>query len=1138
MRARQRLLGLGAFVVLAGIVVGLPALLLAVGGSPVPGTVPDLDQVRDALLSPDDGTLALAGVKILGWVVWAALTVSILVEAVAVVRGVHAPSLPVLGLPQSGVRPLVVAVLALFIAAPTGIGGATTAAVAHPHSGHLSAPVAVAAAPVRADVATSPVSRTATTTAEHEHGSVHEVRPGDTLWSIAQQHLGSGHDYHRIVGLNPQRLAGGADRITPGMRLQLPADAGTGTSGEQGEREVVVREGDTLSGLAAQHLGDGARWPEIYESSTSTVQPDGRRLEDPDLIYPGWHLDLPDSAAAEEEPQATPTTETGRAAADAHTALATHTDALTDVPGAPPPDLEQQLVEASGSARADAESGASLGAASIAGTEHAAPSAQAPPVTGGDAAGDGRETGGDAAGDGREASGDAAGDGRKNAGDAGGNAGGDVEEDDVPAWLLEGIAGSGALLGGALFLALTLRRRSRFRGRRPGRAVASPDPVLAPVEKTIQTQGPAAAATLEQLDETLRRLGAACAATGTPVPTVAALQLVDAGVTLHLHEAADLGAPWQDAGQGQHWFLSAGTPLEQVGPLPEDCPAPFPLLVCVGAGDDGSAWLLNLEDQDVHLTGAGEYVDDLARYLAAEVAVNPWSAGVRLDCVGIAQEVAPMNPARVCVADPEAVYDLVAEVVGVIDRVGEGDVPTARVRQDGEDTWPARLALLDTAAAASPAADQVRELLAQHGRRTGASIVVRGGAPTETAIQIEATEGGRILIPAAGLDLVGVGLTVDEATGCAALLSQSQTEPDVPTPAATPAAAGEEESWRDWTDQAGAIRAEHTVPREEADQVGAVTLLPEDDDAYENAAATTAADLSVLSPRVAPGVARQVLDADPTLDADLAAWWDARARVPKLTLLGLVRVRTWGKPLAVRKAYLTELLAYLALHPAGVTAAQTAEVFGITEAKTRDYIGRCREWLGTDPTTGELHLPHAQDTPAARARGVNVYQVLGFLVDGDLFRRLRARAVVRGGADGIEDLKQALRLVQGRPFDQLRPGGWGWLFEGDRLDHHMTWAVVDVAHIVATHDLQTGDLAGARAAAEIAFLAAPQEEIPTLDLAAVTAREGRTTEAVRLLQRDVCNRSDDPDLPPGDLPERTQQILHRHGWLEGRKKAV
>src|SRR5690606_14458382 len=120
MKLRERILGLGALVVLAGIVIGLPVLLLALGGNPLPTALPSLEEVRTALLTPDDGTLALAGVKLLGWLVWAALTASIILEAASALRGVRAPTLPVLALPQSGMRPLVIAAVALFITAPGG----------------------------------------------------------------------------------------------------------------------------------------------------------------------------------------------------------------------------------------------------------------------------------------------------------------------------------------------------------------------------------------------------------------------------------------------------------------------------------------------------------------------------------------------------------------------------------------------------------------------------------------------------------------------------------------------------------------------------------------------------------------------------------------------------------------------------------------------------------------------------------------------------------------------------------------------------------------------------------------------------------------------------------------------------------
>jgi len=48
----------------------------------------------------------------------------------------------------------------------------------------------------------------------------------------------------------------------------------------------VVQSGDTLSGIAEQRLGDGNRWPEIFDINRELIS-------DPDKIFPGQVLVLP-----------------------------------------------------------------------------------------------------------------------------------------------------------------------------------------------------------------------------------------------------------------------------------------------------------------------------------------------------------------------------------------------------------------------------------------------------------------------------------------------------------------------------------------------------------------------------------------------------------------------------------------------------------------------------------------------------------------------------------------------------------------------------------------------------------------------------------------------------------------------------
>jgi len=171
------------------------------------------------------------------------------------------------------------------------------------------------------------------------------------------------------------------------------------------------------------------------------------------------------------------------------------------------------------------------------------------------------------------------------------------------------------------------------------------------------------------------------------------------------------------------------------------------------------------------------------------------------------------------------------------------------------------------------------------------------------------------------------------------------------------------------------------------------------------------------------------------LDADLRDWFADGCDLPRLSLLGPVTVRAHGTPITRRKPFYTELLAFLALRPHGATPDQVAAAFTLTPARVRNDMKVLRDWLGTNPRTGRRHLPDARDTAAGRTRGLAVYQVEGLVVDLDLFQRLLQRADATG-PEGLTDLDRALRLVRGRPFDQLRPHGWGWLYEGDRIDLH------------------------------------------------------------------------------------------------------
>ncbi|MFE5564717.1 LysM peptidoglycan-binding domain-containing protein [Amycolatopsis japonica] len=225
---------------MALLIVGPPLLLWTFRTVFLPDRVPTVQEVVSWLTEQDTGQVFLLVLAIVGVIAWLQLVVAVLLECVALLRGVTAPRLPGIRWAQR----LVAGVL-------FGLLVGTTAAEAEEYT----------------------------------------VVPGDSLTSIAAEQLGDESRHKEIFELNQGRHQpdGGALRsvelIKPGWRLTLPDKPQC--------VDIVVKSGDTLTRLAREHLGSAERYLEIFELNEGRPQPGGRTLTDPDVIHPGDVLRLP-----------------------------------------------------------------------------------------------------------------------------------------------------------------------------------------------------------------------------------------------------------------------------------------------------------------------------------------------------------------------------------------------------------------------------------------------------------------------------------------------------------------------------------------------------------------------------------------------------------------------------------------------------------------------------------------------------------------------------------------------------------------------------------------------------------------------------------------------------------------------------
>lgn len=608
---------LAATAAVAGILFGVPIALVVLAPPLIGRVVPEGMSVVDLLLRPDDGTLLMAFLALVGACAWFVLTVSIVGELVAALTHRSAPriNLPGFGLGRSIASALVAVML--------GAGPAVAAPITSPE-------------PVRSDAVAAELVPVAVARPDPEPtGPVHVVVARDTLWRIAETALGDPLRWREIYDLNAGREQPDGGRLTEasllgvGWRLLLPADA----------REVIrVEPGDTLTGLAAEHLGDPARADELFATNIATPQPDGGVLADPDLIHPGWALTLPEGPLPHADPSlpAVPLPDTDQSLpADPAPETTRPPDEATTTPPVPPAEPDEATIPVPGTPQ--------------------------PQVPNPDTA---ASTGAEEAG---------------------------------PDLSIAALGVSSLIVGGML-TALAVRRRRQLRHRPSRHRIAVPADEPGRVEWSAQHVAPSS--TTLHLDLALRSLTHPDR-DDIPVPVLRSARLACTDALVTLAGSTSLPAPFVAVGDHDQWRLDADEPLPVPADEAAGCCAPFPTLVSV-ATDDDRTLLIDLEQRGVlRIGGNRARCVALLRHIAAELATSHTAEDTEVLLMGLGDELPALNPEQLLVVPdlPAALTEIehrTASLGAELQRLEIASAVEGRLRDVAADSWLPTVLLVGT----------------------------------------------------------------------------------------------------------------------------------------------------------------------------------------------------------------------------------------------------------------------------------------------------------------------------------------------------------------------------------------------------------------------------------------------------------
>jgi hypothetical protein len=661
----DRLKGFLALLGIIAIVGGVPYVLLRFVGTPWPDKMPS----TDALFSELDVRAVIGIIAFFIWLAWLHFVVCLIAEAVAEVKG-HglSPRIPFGGGSQTLARRLISAVVLI-----AGVGSVSLPVAGAVTTGGPAAPTSVSAVH------------------GNERGTASQFRQTEPRSSVLQ---GSRH-----------ASTGG---VTTGVRTNHDHQGQVIKYTEV--RPPQGRNYDCLWDIAERYLGEGRRYKEIYDLNKNKLQPDGRRLTNPDLILPGWQVRLPGDAKG-------PGVHTVRVSIDDHGTkvppgkvttetkphVTTHTKTETKTETKP-----KETVGTTTPGRYT-EQGTEQGSGVVIGSAKNDPTAHT--IKPGEP---GLETQPHIPGNTESEPGDPAAGGTKVPVAA------PVVADDGFSVQEAGIYGFGAAVLAA-GLALALKKR---RGWAQG-----PGPKAASHRQTeIGLRLASDIPTAEFVDRALRKLGADLTQLERPIPKVVAALVTDRALTLVLDpydaQPAPPG-PWQAIADGTRWTLRrAYAPTGEI-----TTPAPYPTLVTVGSNADGATVLVDLVTANgiVSFGGVNNASRDVVGSLAVELATNLWSEGAHVSMVGFGDDLSSLSPARLSYW--VRLDDALAEVsrrtdaqVQACQRRTVGSVAEARMSHPDAALWGAEIIFVS--APPSPEEQDALNRLAADQKRSVAVVVV------------------------------------------------------------------------------------------------------------------------------------------------------------------------------------------------------------------------------------------------------------------------------------------------------------------------------------------------------------------------------------------------------------------------------